>query len=244
MYACGWHDKKLKTIVSNVGTTLPGSVSVRHRHKIVSVNGEDTTIRRDMLIKRPKMIEDFFEFFSVVDVHDHLRQGSLRMEEAWKTKNWVHRLFATIFGIILTDSYLAYKLHKSRNSSSPPVPYSIFMGRLCKQMIENDPLRATRSTSSNDPCHETPGVCLNHTCHQLIRHPYYSDLRGSGQKPRVRCRVEGCKRKTGTYCITCSKFEQKECRNQESRVMGIFGVCSTGTGRDCYGKHIAKYKID
>ena len=97
---------------------------MRKRHKIVVVNGEETTMRRDKLIKRPKMEEDFFEFFSVIDVHDHLRQGSLRMKEAWKTKNWVHRLFATLFGIILTDCYFAYNLYHTNSSSATRVPYA------------------------------------------------------------------------------------------------------------------------
>lgn len=244
MYALGWHDLKLKTIISNIGHTLPGAASVRKRHKIVVIDGEETTIRRDKLIKRPKMIEDFFEFFSVIDVHDHLRQGSLRMEEAWKTKNWVHRLFATMFGIILTDCYLAYNLHNTHSSSATRVSYAIFLGRLCKQMCENDPQRLSRRSSSEDPWLETPGKCLNHTCMQLIKHPFYSDLCGTGQKARIRCRVAGCGKKTGTYCVTCSQFTHKELSNDKLRIFGVFGVCSTGTGRDCYGQHLAMYKVE
>jgi len=169
------------------------------------------TISRDKLIKRPKMIEDFFEFFSVIDVHDHLRQGSLRMEEAWKTKNWVHRLFATLFGIILTDCYLAYNLYHTNSSSATRVSFAIFLGRLCKQMCDPDPQHLTRRSTYDDKCMDTPGICLNHTCAQLIKHPFYSDLCGTGQKPRVRCKMEGCGKKTGTYCVTCSQFNQKEC---------------------------------
>ena len=238
-YACGWHDLKLKTIVSNVGTTLPGNAAVRHRHKIVIVDGEEITIRHDKLIKRPRMIEDFLSF----SVHDHLRQGSLRMEEAWKTKKWWHRLFGTVFGIILTDCYLAYKMTKMRHSSAPPASFSIFLGRLCKQMIDNDHVRQTRSASGSNQTDQVPGDCLDHQCAQLIKHKIYRELAGTDSRPRIKCKIDGCKFKTGTYCITCSKFNEVGCRNDVRRVTDVIAICSSSTGRDCYAKHLAKFTI-
>jgi hypothetical protein len=53
-------------------------------------------------------------------------------------------LFATMFGIILTDCYLAYNLHNTHSSSATRVSYPIFLGRLCKQMCENDPQRLSK----------------------------------------------------------------------------------------------------
>ncbi|KAG6611940.1 Bifunctional aspartate aminotransferase [Phytophthora cinnamomi] len=78
MYALCWADRKAKCLISNRGTSLPGNVSYDRR------------------IQRPQMVELFFSKFSVIDVHDHLRQGSLEMERTWHTMQWEHRLLATV----------------------------------------------------------------------------------------------------------------------------------------------------
>ncbi|KAF4136960.1 Transposase IS4, partial [Phytophthora infestans] len=80
MYALCWNDRKPKAIISNRGTTLPGSDSVRARHRRVVEGGEICTERYEKRIPRPYMVELFFRHFSTIDVHDHYRQGSLEME--------------------------------------------------------------------------------------------------------------------------------------------------------------------
>ncbi|KAF1792407.1 hypothetical protein GQ600_7153 [Phytophthora cactorum] len=62
MYALCWADKKPKRIIVSRGTPLPGSDSVRGRRE------------------RPEMVELFYSNFSAVDVHNHYRHGSLRLE--------------------------------------------------------------------------------------------------------------------------------------------------------------------
>ncbi len=73
MYAIGWHDAKLKTIISNKGVTTRGNDIVRERHRIVPLNGvveTSTIIQKEIML--PHMIEAFFEYFSCIDIHDHL----------------------------------------------------------------------------------------------------------------------------------------------------------------------------
>ena len=87
-------------------------------------------------MKRPSLVQWFFDIFGRVDQHDHYRQGSLRMEEVWKTQIWWHRLVATILGIIFTDCYLAYKYNElkyNRNVQS----YDEFLGKLAYSLIFN-----------------------------------------------------------------------------------------------------------
>ena len=54
------------------------------------------------------MIELFFQYFSAIDVHDHMR-GSLVMEHEWYTHSWWHRMFGTILGICIVEAYLGYR---------------------------------------------------------------------------------------------------------------------------------------
>jgi hypothetical protein len=70
--------------------------------------------RFDIHIPRPQAIEMFISCFSNIDVHDHYRQGSLALEKNWNTKTWWHRLCATLFGMVCTDAFLAYRL-ETRN---------------------------------------------------------------------------------------------------------------------------------
>ncbi len=111
MHAVGWYDRTLKTMITNVGTSKAGQPSIRNRHRKLfdTIRKVEVTQRYQIAVPRPHFIELLYECFSNVDIHDHYRQGSLGLHRVWKTKHWWHRLFSTIFGIIVVDSYYHYK---------------------------------------------------------------------------------------------------------------------------------------
>ncbi len=74
-YAIGW----AKFLVTNAGTTNEVDPSVRVRHRLTVEDGHITTMSVDVIVKRPHAVKHFFEYFSIIDVHDHLRQGSLEI---------------------------------------------------------------------------------------------------------------------------------------------------------------------
>ncbi|EEY68347.1 uncharacterized protein PITG_04789 [Phytophthora infestans T30-4] len=93
MYALCWADRKPKCIISNRGTSLPGTDSYERR------------------IERPQMGELLFSKISAIDVHNHLRQGCLEMERPWLIKQWHHRcLDSTIANFNSFISQLAHQL--------------------------------------------------------------------------------------------------------------------------------------
>lgn len=53
------------------------------------------------------MVEEFFDNMNKVDIHNHYRQGILRLEQTWKTKKWQHRCLATQWGFCAVDAFLA-----------------------------------------------------------------------------------------------------------------------------------------
>ena len=138
-YALGWKDRSTKMVVANRGTTNPGSDSVRKRHKRVARDGQWTTIVAEKRIKRPQLIELFFQCFSCIDVHDHYRQGCLGMEREWYTHCWWHRVFGTVFGMIVVDAYLAYKYETERSYQAPEsqADFNTFIDKLAHQLIFN-----------------------------------------------------------------------------------------------------------
>ena len=83
--------------------------SILRRHRKVVVNGEFVTESIDLAIPRPQAIMDFFEAFSKIDVHDHIRQGILEMERFWMTKHWYLRIFQTVFAVTVVNCYLGFR---------------------------------------------------------------------------------------------------------------------------------------
>ena len=154
-----------------------------------------------------------------------LRQGSLCLEETWNTHTWQHRIFATVFGIICTDAFLAYRYdHKHAESISD---YTTFMGRLAHQLIFNSFITSTGVSlrkRKNDTEVAIPNV-EDHVLKQLVDLPQYQSIVGTRKRARIRCKVNGCSARTAYYCSAC-KLVQGE----------AYGICSAT--KSCYAAHI------
>ena len=96
MLALGWQDRTLKKFLATCGTTVEG-----HPHKKkpyhVSEDGKSSEAFFKT-VKRHKLVEEYFDSAGKIDIHNHLRQGSLALEVAWGTKKWYHRFFFNHFG--------------------------------------------------------------------------------------------------------------------------------------------------
>jgi Transposase IS4 len=115
VFAVGWKDKTTKQIICTRGlTSVMGNPSVRHRRCLVETDWGHENDRYDLPIPRPQAIEMFFSCFSNIAVLDHYRQVSQALEKNWNTKTRWHRLFATLFCMVCTDAFLAYRL-ETRN---------------------------------------------------------------------------------------------------------------------------------
>ena len=64
------------------------------------------------------------------------------MKEGWATKTWWHRLFATIFGIIVTNSFLAYSFEYEQLHHllqvNPKKSYKEFLESLAYYLLNQD----------------------------------------------------------------------------------------------------------
>eukprot|EP00731_Ephydatia_muelleri_P006322 Em0003g570a len=151
VFAVSWLDGKRKDLVSTCGTTLPASPAQRTRQQVVvsSTSGVKT---RPYICYTPRcnIVASFFDNFHKIDVHDHLRQGVLKLEQHWLTKNWVHRLFATLIGVVATDCYFASKLLYPHQMSEPP--FLQYIDKLAFQLINNELYsgRCTRSSTGSE----------------------------------------------------------------------------------------------
>ena len=138
-YALGHRDRRLKTIITNKGTTLPGEPMNVERSRIVYEEGRPVNEYYLKSTPRCNMMQLLFDDFSVIDIENHRRQGVLRVEKYWLTKSWWKRCFATVgLGMCVVDAYLLYKCEWERFHEEGEVPdFLDFAGELAYNLIFN-----------------------------------------------------------------------------------------------------------
>jgi hypothetical protein len=139
-YALGHRDRKLKTIISNKGTTLPGEPMHVERSRIV--NDDEGRPMTEFYLKttpRCQMMQMLFDDFSVIDIENHRRQGVLRPEKYWLTKTWWKRCFSTVgLGMCVVDAYLLYKCEwVSSGQDGEVIDFLDYAGQLAHSLINN-----------------------------------------------------------------------------------------------------------
>ncbi|KAL5467723.1 hypothetical protein EMCRGX_G031988 [Ephydatia muelleri] len=224
IFALGWYDKKGKYLISSCGTTLPGIPCKRPRFKkIVNNDGFYETVAYTKEVRRPAMVEEFFSCFSSIDIHDHYRQGSLEMERQWVTRRWHHRIFCTVLGICIVDSFFAQKFEVTMINHEPN-DFNTFCGRLARQLIFNEFLgniMPTRDGTENEQVYVT-----QHTPNSLASLDAYKDKRA-----QRKCKV--CKMKTAMFCNGCSNPPNE-----------ILPLCSGMKDRDCFAAYHCQQGIN
>ena len=106
-------------------------------------------------IPRPIIVQKHFEVLNCIDVHNHLRQNSLALEENWITNDGNFWLLTSLIGFNVTDTYNLCKFHnllgplKYAGQHGQPIPLRSFAGILSHQLIR-------LSQQSNLHCYSFP----------------------------------------------------------------------------------------
>lgn len=162
VYGLAWFDKKCKMIISNVGTTAPGNPSLRFRHRKVkdTDDGEYRTVKSTLEIPRPQMVESLFQAFSIIDIHDHFRQGSINMGENVKSLSWWHNFTKEFMAIIYTQAFIAYRYEYKHHMfhSENQMNFTRFLDRLAYEMIHNEQIINLRNRRARDAVLGKPKV--------------------------------------------------------------------------------------
>ena len=66
-----------------------------------------------------------------MDVHNHLRQGGLALEESRRTLHWEKWVFQTLLGVIEVNAYLAFTYFTQKSMS-----HSQFVSTVCAALVE------------------------------------------------------------------------------------------------------------
>ena len=139
MLAIGWkmNEKKVFTYLATEGVakTTPSKkpYHIRYNDKF----GNRCT--RDC--QRPTIIDVYYSIAKTIDIHNHLRQGTLKLEEKWITSNGVNRVHTTLIAINVTDTLITADNHnllgplKTAGINKQICSISTFAGVLAQQLL-------------------------------------------------------------------------------------------------------------
>ena len=107
-FTVGWNDHHFKTFIATSGTTDEGSQAKRKRQN-------DLGQTRYKLVKRPKVIEEYYSACGQIDQHNNHRQGGMKLEKSGRRRNGI------IDAPYPSSQCRLWMLSKLGSITSPPV---------------------------------------------------------------------------------------------------------------------------
>ena len=98
-----------------------------------STDGPPRATKHCGLISRPQVAYDYLKHAAGIDIHNHVRTGSLGLEDVWRTVSPHTRQFAGVLGFIFTNSYLAMKYFQRKDTD---LKHADFKMELANQMVK------------------------------------------------------------------------------------------------------------
>ena len=265
LLATAWNDKKTKLIVSTCGTTSAADPSIRSRSSVHvdKDSGFLITQKTKKTVKRNNIVQKFHEYFGAVDIHNHLRQGSLAFERNWKTKKFSHRFFMTLLGICITNAFKMYEMEYLEGGLplKDKYDFTTFLDKLAYELIFNDKFKKSsvftkrsinevdNSNSStkkkrkkqeakddDDDDGDDEGDCIHRLMTFAQKFP--TEAEKLSQTKRHKCKVcENKGHRTAYFCLDCSKIDESNVA--ESRLIWL---CSPDNSSQCYAQHVLRNK--
>lgn len=232
VYATGWGDMTRKNLVHTDGVSSEGDPHFKRRWR--ECEDRDGTELELRPTKRPKVVGEYFEAAKVIDVHNHMRQGGLALEQSWGTQNWEHRLASTLFGMLETDAYCAMKHF---HPDSHDIDHADFTEELALQLLTNtidEDAMATRGTQPEIPNDDDENQ-MEHEIVQISSNRNYTKgtQTENGKQKKAHLRCVHCHEQASWYCITCTIKRYGHCDGQLVSVCGL----SSKRGARCINAH-------
>jgi predicted metal-dependent enzyme (double-stranded beta helix superfamily) len=96
-----------KVLVSSCGDTLPTDPHIKKRFKVSETDARYGEVI-ERYVPRVSIVKQYFNAACQIDVHNHLRQGVIGIEDHVGTNCHIFRLFCTIFSMSMVDAYKMY----------------------------------------------------------------------------------------------------------------------------------------
>jgi hypothetical protein len=161
-------------------------------------------------VARPAVVARYFGKFNKVDIHDHLRQHELALEEKWVGKDekaGKFRMWSTIRGVTAIDTMLAVKTHSHESHSIRKATTRDFIDLLAEEMVDNEIDGSASRPSPAKRIRPVSGVldmpAVSGPTHDLQPIGYMSEVRAlkpNEKNSLIQLHCSVCKKKASTYC--------------------------------------------
>lgn len=125
-----WSSTGLAFFISTCGVTTPAS-----QPYITSFEDEHGEIV-SKAFPRPELIDDYYRACTVLDDHNNLRQGQLKLEKKWRTQSCWFRVITTLIGMAVTNCFRVCELARPEVYGNLTVRQ--FVARLCKSLADKE----------------------------------------------------------------------------------------------------------
>ncbi|CAK9034007.1 DDE_Tnp_1_7 domain-containing protein [Durusdinium trenchii] len=238
VFATGWNDGKIKTMVSTCGTSQPGKPHEKHMWK--NPDGALVSVTANKTIPRDATTAEYHTSCGAVDYHNSFRQGFLALERIRRTKRWQFRVFCTIFGMCVTDAFFAYR----HFSSSTCKDFQSFLMSLAADLLNNTKGGPNYAADNNL---DQESYRAQHNMKSIATLPRKTvngkSVSICGVNPQKRCMVPGCKSSKKQGRRVRSSRHCEFCTSKRVKVAGltwetmtaaqVFAVCQA-----CVATHV------
>ena len=167
-------------------------------------------------VARPSILSTYFQVSNKVDLHNQARQYELRLEKKWVTTNPYFRLYTTMLGINVIDTW---KVMKDKHSNLFGT-IADFINVLCNDMLN----RGKEELEAN----LMPVVSLNTSSSSVSSITVNQGIQGHTR--------EYLKNKRQVRCIWCSRVDLVEKKTTMKCLECGYGFCRQGA---CWSHHVA-----
>lgn len=150
-------------------------------------------------------LEHYFAVRHACDDNNNLRQGSLSLEENWRTKRWDVRQLCWIIALCETNSCLMYNEFFRKPKRLELISLSEFRREVAEEVLSQYHEKGPDETS------DTSSTSQFRASHELVKKPENAGIwngeswtKVSQKYTKTRCRGEGCMKKVRTHC-SCSE---------------------------------------
>lgn len=195
LLATDFLDLQLKHFISTCSTSNSGPPRVTKHH------GD---------VQRPYVAYDYLEHSAAIDIFNHVRHGSVGLEDALMTKSATLRQFCGIVGFIFTNAFLAFVYFKEK------ISHQNFKVDLANMLVNFQEVK--RSVLRTPENYHRKQVEVEHCLRKLAP---------KGERKQLRC--FSCFHRdrkvvlSSYYCVACKK-----------------ALCAPTSGRLCFERHIVE----
>eukprot|EP00937_MAST-01D_sp_MAST-1D-sp2_P003925 g3925.t1 len=148
------------------------------------------------LVPRPGLVSDYYAHANMIDIHNHIRQGLIRLEKAWKAKSPWPRLWSTAFGCMLTT---AYRLRQSVPGQQN-LSVSEFLNATSQSLLRTTNFRGASGSGSSTGAQPAPSWLSAASAPGTASAPTHTCVLNGKRKNE-----KGVKKR---QCMVCSRLNQ------------------------------------